>query len=689
MVREQDRPWRRHAWRVLALWAIALAAYSNSFQGGMVFDNSQAILHDSRVHAATAQNIHLILNQEYWYNSATTGLYRPLTTFSYLVNYAVFGNGPNAAGYHWVNLALHLANILLVYLLGLLMLDQPALACALAALWGIHPMLTESVTNIVGRADLLAALGVLGGLLCHVAGASAKGWHRAAWLAGVALSAAIGIFSKESAAVLPGVLLLYDLTWAKAADWRRRAASYVAVAAPFLVYFSWRSELHSRLALGLVPFLDNPEIGADFWTARLTAVKVIGKYLGLWFWPSRLSADYSYNSIPLFGWRLTSWEDAKALIALAVCVACAVLAVRWYRRRKPLFFLILFFFVTLAPVSNLWILIGTDMAERFVYLPSIAIAAAVVLAVRAAWRTFGSRRSHAWMVAMGAICLAFAVRTYVRNLDWRTSLSLWTSTAASSPESFKAHWHLAATLMDAGAPELDHAVAETDRTLTILDGLPDEYCTAQPFAAAGLCYRLKGDSMPAGAASQWRGKALAALLHGERVDAVQMERVHRLNLAAGKGNVSKIPWPPLYLELGRTYLRLDRPAKALAVLTYGRSHSSDPEFIREQARAWQALGDWQKAAIVLIEGMVTDSSSSRLALDLAELYQQTAPDSCAVRKAAGQAAINMDCPLVHDHVCRASRNVVLWYRQGGQAAKAAATAGTAVRQLGCPAEMFQ
>ena len=54
----------------------------------------------------------------------TTGLYRPLSTFSYLLNYAIFGNGPLPAGYHWVNFALHAVNIALVYLLGLLLFQE-------------------------------------------------------------------------------------------------------------------------------------------------------------------------------------------------------------------------------------------------------------------------------------------------------------------------------------------------------------------------------------------------------------------------------------------------------------------------------------------------------------------------------------------------------------------------------------
>src|SRR5579871_570735 len=103
--------WRRHAWRMLALWALVLAAYSNSFQAGLVFDSAVVISEDARVHAVTPQNLQLILTGPYWHAGATLGLYRPLTTFSYLLNYAIFGNGIDPAGYHWVNFALHGVNV--------------------------------------------------------------------------------------------------------------------------------------------------------------------------------------------------------------------------------------------------------------------------------------------------------------------------------------------------------------------------------------------------------------------------------------------------------------------------------------------------------------------------------------------------------------------------------------------------
>src|SRR5271157_5384434 len=239
--------WRRHAWRMLALWALVLAAYSNSFQSGLVFDSSTVILQDARIRAVTPQNLRLILSEDYWHNSTISGLYRPLTTFSYLLNYAVFGNGTHPAGYHWVNLALHAANVSLVYLLGILVFEAPAPALALAALWGVHPLLTESVTNIVGRADLLAAFGVLAGLLCYVKSASATGRHKLPWVAAMLVAQAVGIFSKENAAVLPGIMLLYDLTWRGRTAWRGRALAYAALALPLAAFFCLRDTLQIHI----------------------------------------------------------------------------------------------------------------------------------------------------------------------------------------------------------------------------------------------------------------------------------------------------------------------------------------------------------------------------------------------------------------------------------------------------------
>src|ERR1019366_6978890 len=160
---------------------------------------------------------------------------------------------------------------------------------------------------------------------------------------GLAAAQTVGLFSKESGAVLPGLMLLYDLTWWERSRWRRRAPAYIAVAIPVVVFFSLRSAIGMHM---LIDHAENPLVSAGFWTARLTAVKVVGKFLCLFLWPARLSADYSYNAVPLFGW-VGIRAVVKVLLGVGFLLGLALfarmVAVRWRRRGKPLLFFLVFF----------------------------------------------------------------------------------------------------------------------------------------------------------------------------------------------------------------------------------------------------------------------------------------------------------------------------------------------------------
>ncbi len=669
---------RAHGWRVAALWAAALLAYSNSFRTGLPYDNVTLVLDDSRIQSFTARNLGLIFHQEYWYQHSTTGLYRPLTTVSYLVNYTLFGFGTHAAGYHWINLGLHAVNMALVYALGMAIFGEAALAWAVAGLWGLHPVLTEAVTNVAGRADLLAALGVLAGLLCHIRSGSAAGRWKTGWRAGLLASAALGIFSKENAAVLPGLMLLYDLAWTEQRQWRARMAGYVPVAVAFAAYLILRLQMQAHSPIGLIPFGDNPLVDAGFWTARLTALKVIGKYFWLFFWPARLSADYSYNAVPLFGWRLGSWEDLRAVVSLACCAGLAAAALLNLRRRKAVYFFLLFFFVALAPTANLVVLIGSIMAERFLYLPAIGLAGTL----GAMYQASGWPRNRVAGAVLGVLLAACAARTFVRNFDWMDERTMAASAVKAEPASFRAHWLLANNL---AASDPDGAVKEADQTQAILQPLSPEQLNAKVFAENAYCYRLKGDRLKGEESAQWYRKALATLLRGQQVDDVQTERARQVNLAPGK-RITVHKWIPLYLELGRVYLRLSQPDQALEWLAVGRANRPDAEFSDEMARAWLAKGEWKRAAVALLEGMVLDPKATTLAAELLEVYRREAPQTCAVNNGA---SINLECPLVHDALCDASRNVALGYRQAGQVNNASRTALTAVKNLGCPANLIE
>src|SRR5208282_1206249 len=137
----------------------------------------------------------------------------------------------------------------------------------IAGIWAVHPALTESVTNIVGRADLLAAMATLGGFLMYLKSVDTAGWRRAGWLAGLLAITATGVFSKESAVVIPGVIAVYELTGRRERGrWKALLLGLFATLAPIAIMIYARSRVLAAAPPAVLPFVDNPIAGADFWT---------------------------------------------------------------------------------------------------------------------------------------------------------------------------------------------------------------------------------------------------------------------------------------------------------------------------------------------------------------------------------------------------------------------------------------
>ena len=638
--------WRRHALPILIIWLAVLAAYANSFQAGLPLDNRLIVLQDSRIASASPANLTLIFNQEYWYVLPGNGLYRPLTTLSLLFNYAVLGNGKDPAGYHIVNFLLHGVNASLLYLLGWMLFQRRTQAAILAGLWAVHPVLTESVTNVVGRADLLAGLGVLAGLLCYIRAAESEE-RKIAWLAGACAALTVGIFSKESAIVLVPLAVAYDLIFGAPGQWRKRAMGYAALAAPCLFFLAVRLQVLPDFSNKFPP-IDNPLVVAGFWSAKLTAIKVIGKELWLLVWPARLSSDYSYNQIPLFQWRLDRWETWKAFLSLAVCLAAVGIAIRFYRRNRPLAFFIAFFFIALAPTANILMPIGTIMAERLLYLPAVGFAGCLaVVLCRAPGR--------AAVAAAIAIGLVFSARTFARNFDWKDDVTIWASAAANSPNSNKAH-------IPPVIDDRDAAVREIDRTFAILSDVPDKWNTPLAYVHGGQIYRLKGDQLAAQHAPgsrAWYEKALATLRQGQRIE-------------TASGFLALFD---LYQEMGRANLRLEDYPNAAAAFDEACRRSLDPHLFEELAVAYLKMPDLHRAALALMEGLMVDLSNRKVASELADVYRQIDPDGCGKTMA-------WDCPAVHADYCVASQSLANRLARSGNAAQALATTRQAAA-MGC------
>jgi hypothetical protein len=421
-----------------------------------------------------------------------------------------------------------------------------------------------------------------------------------------------------------------------------------------------RATIYAKLPLPYMPFVDNPLFGGGFWTTRMTAMKAMAQYFWLLLFPWNLSCDYSYNRIPLLTWQFNTWEDWKALLGSAVCLLAAGVAIWCLRRSPPAFFFITFFFVTMAPTSNLIMLIGPTMAEGFLYLPSIGFIGCLVVGLVWAWRRFVPQPAPRWLgvATLAVLSLALGARTYTRNFDWMDDASLWASAVKVTPDSFKVHSALAIALMEKNpSPEnLDRAVAESDRCIEILDNLPDEKNTASTYTNPGAYYRLKGDQLarrsakgeilPIPASLPWYRKSLQTLLRAAAIDRVYNRQRREGEMARGTP-ASEIPddgWYALYWQLGLVYLRLNQPAQALAAFQYGvRLRAQTPEFYEGMAEAYARLGDNNRAAVALIAGLLVNPGHKEFFAPLIEVYRRIDPHNCAVRGRGKQGSSRQGC----------------------------------------------
>jgi hypothetical protein len=684
----------KYLWVAAALCAIALLAYSNSFSSGFVFDNKGLILQDPRLSQATTENVELIFQHPYWWPMSETNLYRPITTLSYLLNYSVLGESNHPAGYHWFNFFLHALNVFLLFVLSLHFLRKLWPAAFVAGLWAVHPVLTESVTNIIGRSDLLAAASLMSGFLFYLKGTESKGWPRLAWLAGLAAVTAVGVFSKESAVAILGVIVLFELTWWKE---RRQLQGLVlgcaAIAPAFLALFYQRSVVFAGTVVPQIVFVDNPLVGAHFWTARLTALAVMAKYLRLLVWPAMLSSDYSYAAVPLAKGGFLVWMDW--LVVVAVIVAAA-----WqFTRNKLLFFFAAFAFVTFVPVSNLFFLIGTIMAERFLYLPAAGFAVCLVIVIYSAGERAGNR-----VAAPLVLCLliaALGIRTWIRNLDWRDDVTLWTSVVQTVPDSFKGHDALAIALAhsDPTHSNVDRVIKEAEKSVAIVDTLPDSFNSVQVYSDAGEYYMLKASllSQPSsdGRAAnsqetvQAYERAQQLLKRGVSIEKVFDNAYIEGERAHGKSD-SEIPvvgHASLYKDLAIDSMRLGDQKTAFDAATNARL--LDPSNLTNYhilSTILLAEGRKEDAAVMLVEGMMISGPKDPSFLEtLRGLYRSGLdPKGCAIVQGARGEHLDNSCEPAHNDICSASADLLAVYRRELRPDLAAITKEGALK-LACPA----
>lgn len=420
-----------------ALGLAGFAVYANSLNVPFVFDDGLAIVDNPTIRHLSALGDVLSPPAN---GSSTDG--RPLVNLSFALNYA-FG-GTSVRGYHATNLIIHvLAGLVLFGLVRRIltgwspasrepMSPEPATwwALAVAGLWLVHPLQTESVTCVVQRTESLLGLFYLLCLYASVRGFQSP--HPGRWYAMAVTAGLAGMATKEVMVTAPVMVFLLDRTFfagSFAESWRQRKPLHAGLATTWvlLALLLLRTDGTRGTAAGF-------GLGVTPWTYALTQCEAITTYLWLSLWPQHLVLDYGTDVV-----AHASQVIPQGLIVLAL-VGGTILALR---RRPVIGFLGAWFLIILSPSSSFVPLVSQPIAEHRMYLPLAALVAGLVAAL------------HAWLGRRALfVCLALAaglgVRTVQRNGVYQSEVSILQDTVARRPGNVRALNNLGNALARAG-----------------------------------------------------------------------------------------------------------------------------------------------------------------------------------------------------------------------------------------------
>jgi len=403
---------------LLFAFVAAVALYLPTIRYGFVQDDRAIIVSNPAAHSIGTGLA--AFDDPYWPRETGAGLYRPVTILSYALDWTLFGGRPGWL--HVMNALWHgLATVLLVALLARWLPPLGATAAGLIFAW--HPVHVEAVASLVGRAELLVAVGILGAVLAA---------RRGQWVLAV-LCAALAMLSKEHG-VIVGVVLLLDKWLQPSEDKRYPTSFWIALAVVTLGF------LGAWLSIGWVGENDAAGVfyGTGMWSRLAIALPAALRAVLLLVWPASLSVDYSPQVIPA-----RVGPSLAALVGLGMAVGVPALA-WWCRRRAPaIAFTSAIAALSYLPASNLFFASGVVLAERNLYL-AVALPAAVVgwgatwLATRC-----GLRPAAVAAAILVAVC---GWRSFARLPAWQDNRTQLLTLLGDHPESYRAHASAAAVL---------------------------------------------------------------------------------------------------------------------------------------------------------------------------------------------------------------------------------------------------
>jgi len=441
---------RLQAWLIFTL---GFLLYANTFSHDYTQDDA-IVITDNMFTTKGAAGIPGILKYDTFYgffkeagkaNLVAGGRYRPLTLVMFAIEYQLFGKNPFIG--HLINALLYGLTGFVLYWLLLQLLKRKEnsveayfIALAASLLFITHPIHTEAVANIKGRDEIVALLGSLAALYFSIKAFSNQ-------KVGLNIIAGalffLALLSKENAITFVAIapLTYYFFTKAKVSQIAIQTLPFIIATVLFLIIrtsvIGFNSgeppmELMNNPFIklqdnGYVPFTPAERFATVFFT--------LGKYLQLLVFPYPLTHDYYPRHIGIL-----NFGDCRALGSLALYIGLIIYAIVGFRKKDPISYSILFYILTLSIVSNIVFPVGTNMAERLLFMPSVGFCLAIAVLLQ---RFFFSKKLTTFKQlypAFGVLLLLstfFSVTTIIRNRAWESNYTLFTTDIKTSLNSAK------------------------------------------------------------------------------------------------------------------------------------------------------------------------------------------------------------------------------------------------------------
>lgn len=407
---------------VVILVMLAFLLYGNTLKNRFNIDDPNILLKNKAVHGLGWENVKAVFT-----STPNTVEYLPVRDLAYMLDYSIWGLDP--MGYHLSNIIYYaLACVFLYLFLDRILRAGPMnsgdgfIAFLASVLFLLHPVHVESVAGIAQRKDLVSGVFFFLSLWAFVR-------YREG---GTKFSFSLAVFffvlsflSKQTAIVLPPLVVLMDLTFLKD---RRPGAR--ALALEYAVLFASGALL---AALGMLVAgkagLVLPDSAGPLGRVSI-AMRAVVVYLKLTLWPVRLSIWHEFDTaLGLFA-PVTVLSAMVVVLLLAVCLALLGRVV-W------LSFSILWFLISIAPVSGI-VPTSTVVSERYLFLPVLGYCLALAWVLR--WLTYKAKPRGAYAIGIAAflvVAAGFAAITVTRNRDWHSTESLLLADWKKAPESRK------------------------------------------------------------------------------------------------------------------------------------------------------------------------------------------------------------------------------------------------------------